>query len=132
MEPSVQDCLFDGTSHGASRDRIPLLDKAIGLTWTLREQYMCAMMHLMLLAKRGVIEVSDDVGEEGKRRVSDTILRALRRLDWSTRMSIDEPFHPLCFCVLLKLHELGVHLEAAEGIFHTRFRDMEKWEAPQG
>jgi hypothetical protein len=129
------DCCNDGGPHAFSRDCVPLLDKAIKLTWTLRDaEDMFALVHLLAVHRRGAIETSNppSSGEEGKTSVSDTILRALRRLKWPPRMVEDDPFHKSYLRALIKLHGLGVHQEAAEELFRTRCHDVETWGKVEG
>jgi hypothetical protein len=132
MECAAMSCYSDGTPQGLSRDQVPLLDKAIKLTWTLREQPQYAFNHLLLAGKRGAIEGCHGVGEADNQRVSDILLRALRRLRWPSRRSGEYPFHQLAFQTLMKLHGLGVHEEAAEQLIRDRFHDIETWRAPHG
>jgi hypothetical protein len=111
---------------------VPLIDKAIKLTWTLRDSNRFPIRHLLAVERRGVIEKLHP-GEEGDaQRVSDLIVRALRKLKWPSRMIKDDPFYQLYFQALIRLHELGVHQEVAEDIFRTRFIDVERWGSDTG
>jgi hypothetical protein len=132
MERAAMDCFRDVTAHGDSRDHIPLLEKGIKLTWTLREREDYALLHLMLLEKRGAIEVYNGVGEDGRKRVSDLIVRALRQPRWLPRIPENEVIYEYSFAALIRLYELGVHEEAAKDIFRARFHDMERWKMPEG
>jgi hypothetical protein len=139
MEPALvqyfedKSAYFEDTSaHGVSRAHVPLLDKAIKLTWTLRDNHQFAEAHLTVVAERGWIETNYDVGEDGRRRVSDTMLRALRGVEWPPQAAMDDPFYTVGFRALTKLHELGVHQEAAEEMLRTRYHDMERWNKEEG
>jgi hypothetical protein len=120
-------------SHDLSRDQVPLMDKAIKLLWTLRDNYTTAWMHLLLLERRAATEVSNGVGEEGKQRVSDTILRALRGFKWPPPgPGLNDKVHASYFRVLIMLHGLDVHKEAAEELFLARCPARGKWANADG
>jgi hypothetical protein len=113
------DGLLQGwTAHGFSRDHVPLLDKAIKLTWTLREQD-CAFWHLMLLEKRGAIEHlhNPSMERKAKRTSFGPHCAGAARLKWPprTRGRPTRFYRPTS--TLIRLHELGVHQEAAEEIY---------------
>jgi tetratricopeptide (TPR) repeat protein len=135
MSQAATDLCYGGSSKVFSRDHVPLIDKAIKLTWTLRNDNG-AVMHLMVVVKRGKIEIDNGVGEEGRRGVSDLILRALRGLTWPPVViplpTKDDVFYGAAFEAVMVLHELGVHEEAAEEVLRTRSRDLEKYEKSEG
>jgi tetratricopeptide (TPR) repeat protein len=124
-----KDCKIDGI---VSRDKVPVIDKAIKLTWTLRDDYNFAFKHLCLLERRGALELCNGAEEEGNRRVSDIILGGLRRLKWPPRTRGVDKFRSVFFNVLMVLHVLGVHQEAAEELFFARYPVGEEWGLEEG
>jgi hypothetical protein len=109
-----------------------VIDKGIKLTWTLKENYDFASMHMYLIVRRADIERRSGLGEGEKERVSNLLVRALRRMKWPPRMSADDQFHQAYFYAIIKLQELGVHQEIAEEIFRTRCHDLESWGGEEG
>jgi tetratricopeptide (TPR) repeat protein len=115
------------------RYHVPLLDKASKLAWTLREHDWVDLLHLLILRKRGEIELHNPVdGDEGKKLVSDLIVRGLRGLKLPPRTRENELFYRTYFHPLLKLCELGVRRDVAEELFRTHFHDLESWTKKEG
>jgi hypothetical protein len=104
LERAAIECYQDDGPQGFSRDYVPLLEKAIGLTWTLREHPECAFWHLALVKKRGTVEHCHPVDQEGVDRVSELILRALRRLKWPPRAAVTDRFYEMAFLTVNRLH----------------------------
>jgi tetratricopeptide (TPR) repeat protein len=133
---AATDCLKDNSQRGLSRENVPVLDKAIKLSWTLRDIPRFPLMHLDLVGRRGKIEKYNDVGEEGRRRVSDLILRALRGLKWpplAVPFSADDvSFHTAGFLALVRMHDLHGHEETAEEMLRARYHDLEMWQKQEG
>jgi hypothetical protein len=120
------DCAQDETPYGVSRDHSTVLDKAIRLTWTLRDQEDFATWHVVFLNRRAAIEIQNGVGDEGRRRVSDALVRSLRRLkERSARTGGVDRFDAECLNALIRMDGLGVHPAVVEEIFLARVRSME-------
>jgi hypothetical protein len=115
----------EGPPH-AQRRHVPVLDKAIALTWTFRDNSSWRVKHLELLDKRFVIEYNAPTGEPGRQQLSNLISRSLRALKWPPGPPPDdEAFYKAFFLATLRLQQVGVHQGLAEELFRKHYHDME-------